>query len=59
MDKEFLTVKEVAETLHIHWQSVLNYIKRGELRAVKLGRGYRIARNDLSTFIEQRKTGVE
>ncbi|USN96470.1 MAG: helix-turn-helix domain-containing protein [Candidatus Nomurabacteria bacterium] len=56
MDTEYLTVEQVANLLQVHWQSVLNYIKRGDLPAMRLGRGYRIARNDLDKFIEQRTT---
>lgn len=56
MDKEYLTVEQVAATLQVHWQSVLNYIKRGELTAVKIGRGYRISRTALEKFIDERTT---
>jgi len=50
-----LTTDQVAELLHVHWQTVLNYIKRGELRAVRLYKGYRIERADLDDFIERKK----
>lgn len=52
----FLTVEQVASKLQIHWQTVLSYIKSGKLRAVKLGRGYRIDPQDLTTFVESIKT---
>ncbi len=55
MDK-FLTVEEVAQKLQVHWQTILSYIKSGKLRAVKLGRGYRIDPVDLYSFIEAMKT---
>jgi len=55
MDK-FLTVEEIATKLQIHWQTVLTYIKSGKLRAVKLGRGYRIDPEDFNCFIEALKT---
>ncbi|AHB42287.1 hypothetical protein RAAC3_TM7C00001G0430 [Candidatus Saccharibacteria bacterium RAAC3_TM7_1] len=48
---KFYTVAEVAEILQVHWQSVLNYIKSGKLKAVKLGKGYRISATSLSKFI--------
>jgi excisionase family DNA binding protein len=51
--KKYLTVEQVAELLHVHWQSVLNYIKRGDLEALKLGRGYRISPAALDDFIAQ------
>lgn len=52
----YFTVEQVASKLQIHWQTVLTYIKSGKLRAVKLGRGYRIDPNDLEKFIESIKT---
>ncbi len=52
----FLTVEQVASKLQIHWQTVLSYIKSGKLRAVKLGRGYRIDPQDLANFVESIKT---
>lgn len=54
--EKYLTVTEVAELLQVHWQSVLNYIKKGELEAVKLGRGYRISEKSIEDFIKKRTT---
>ena len=42
MEKLF-TVEEVSGKLQVHWQTILTYIKTGKLRAVRIGRGYRIA----------------
>jgi excisionase family DNA binding protein len=55
-EQKFLTVQEVADTLQIHWQSVLNYIKSGKLEAVKLGKGYRISRSALEKFVSDNST---
>ena len=56
MNKKFYTVAEVAEILKVHWQSIHNYIKRGELEAVRLGRGYRISEQALNDFIKSKTT---
>lgn len=53
---EFFTVEEVARMLKLHWQTVLTYIKTGKLHAVKMGKGYRITKEDLDKFIEENKT---
>jgi excisionase family DNA binding protein len=53
---KFYTVQEVANNLQLHWQSVLNYIKSGQLEAVKLGKGYRISEVALQKFIDDRST---
>lgn len=52
-NNQFLTVEQVSELLQVHWQTVLNYIKGGKLRAVKLGKGYRISKEELDKFIEE------
>lgn len=54
--KQFHTVEQVASLLQVHWQSVLNYIKRGDLEAIKIGRGYRISPEALDAFLSQRST---
>lgn len=53
---KFYTVQEVADTLQVHWQSVLNYIKGGKLEAIKLGKGYRISEENLKKFIANHST---
>lgn len=55
-NNEFYTVKQVAELLKVHWQTVLNYIKNGKLKAVKLGKGYRISKGALDEFIKDNQT---
>jgi len=55
-NNEFLTVEQVAKLLKIHWQTVLNYIKGGKLKAVKLGKGYRISMAEFSIFIKKNQT---
>lgn len=53
--ERFLTVEEIASKLQVHWQTVLKFIKSGKLKAVKLGRGYRIDPVDLAQFLEELK----
>lgn len=55
-NNDFLTVEQVAKTLQVHWQTILNYIKNGKLKAVKLGKGYRISKEELKRFIKQNQT---
>jgi excisionase family DNA binding protein len=58
-DNTYYTVQEVADLLKLHWQSVLTYIKKGELEALKLGKGYRISQQALDGFIARRTTKGE
>lgn len=52
----FYTVQQVSNLLKVHWQTVLNYIKSGKLKALKLGKGYRINKEDLDKFIKENLT---
>lgn len=55
MRDNLLTIKETATELGIHWQTVRNYIDRGELKAYKIGKLVRISREDLDAFISGSK----
>jgi len=51
--KSFYTVRQVADKLQLHWQTVLDYIRIGKLEAMKLGKGYRIPTESLEKFIQE------
>jgi excisionase family DNA binding protein len=53
---EFLTPEEVADILRINVLTVYGYIQKDNLEAVRLGRNYRISRQDLATFIQSKRT---
>lgn len=55
-DEEFLTVAEIAEILKLNQQTVRNWIGRGELPAVRVGRRVRILRSDFDRLIQQAQT---
>jgi excisionase family DNA binding protein len=55
-EQNYYTVEQVSSLLQVHWQSVLNYIKRGDLEAIRIGRGYRISQQALNTFIANKST---
>jgi excisionase family DNA binding protein len=42
MSEEFLTVAEIAELLKVNQQTVRNWIDRGSLPAVRVGRRVRV-----------------
>ncbi len=51
LDDSFLTVAEVAELLKLNKQTVRNWIDRGSLPALKVGRRVRIRRSDLARVL--------
>jgi excisionase family DNA binding protein len=50
--QNLLTPEQVAEILQIHILTVYHYIRQGKLRAIRLGRSYRVAPEDLELLIE-------
>lgn len=52
MDEQLLTAREAAEILKVKKNTVYDMIKRGDLRAAKLGKQLRIRREDLLSYIE-------
>jgi excisionase family DNA binding protein len=51
---EFLTVAEVAKQLRVSNMTVYRLIKAGELRALRIGRGYRLKEDDVRRYLQQR-----
>jgi excisionase family DNA binding protein len=48
---QYLTVAEVAGTLRVSTMTVYRLIKSGELRAVRVGRSYRLAEDEVDRFL--------
>lgn len=58
--EKLLTVKQVADIMSVDEKTIRNWIQRGDLRAVNIGRlrpEYRIRPTDLDEFISRRQTG--
>jgi excisionase family DNA binding protein len=53
---QYQTVKELAERLKIAEATVRQWIKAGELRAIDIGKGWRIADSDLENFLARHQT---
>jgi len=52
-DDSLLTIREVAKYLHVVQLTVYRMIKRGELPAVKVGRVWRIRRQDVENYLNR------
>ena len=50
MSPELFSVEQVAERLGLHVRTVRNYVRDGRLKAVRIGKQYRIARADLEAL---------
>jgi excisionase family DNA binding protein len=53
---QYQTVKDVADRLKVAEATVRHWIKLGQLRAIDIGKGWRIADADLNTFLQLHQT---
>lgn len=51
MPQDWFTADEVAERLGLHVRTVRGYLRDGRLTAARIGKQYRIAREDLDAFV--------
>jgi len=49
-DSEFLSIDQVAAQLGLHVRTVRRYVRHGRLRAVRIGKQYRVAREALDSL---------
>jgi excisionase family DNA binding protein len=54
-----LTVVEVAALMRVSNMTVYRLIKSGQLAAVRVGKNYRLRRNDIERYLNERAVRVE
>ena len=52
-NSQFLTVGEVARVLRVSNMTVYRLIRAGELRAARVGRGYRIRESEVDAYLDR------
>lgn len=52
----YQTVQELAERLEVAEATVRHWIKSGALRAIDIGKGWRVADTDLAIFLKAHET---
>ncbi len=55
-NKEFYKAEELAELLEVNIMTIYRYIKAGRLKAYKIGREFRIDRNEFQSFLKRVST---
>lgn len=54
--REFYLVEELAEKLRVSKMTIYRYIKVGKLSAHKIGKEFRIGKEEFDNFLEKVKT---
>lgn len=54
--EQYQTVREVAERLKVSEATVRHWVRDGDLRAIDIGKGWRIADSDLEAFLTAHET---
>ncbi|WP_174733201.1 helix-turn-helix domain-containing protein [Mesobacillus harenae] len=57
MEKEIMTVSQVAEYLQLSEMSTYKLVQEGKIPAFKIGRHWRVKKEDITEFIEKLKRG--
>jgi len=50
MEPDLYSIEKVAEMLNLHVKTVRNYVREGRLKAVRIGKQYRISGEDLAAL---------
>ena len=54
--KEFYLAEELAGKLRVNIMTIYRYIKAGKLKAHKIGKEFRIGKNEFNTFLKKVST---
>lgn len=57
--EKLLTPEEVADYLSIAQKTVKDYLRDGKIRGIKIGRAWRVRREDLERFLEDNSTNAK
>mgnify|MGYP001294643995 CR=1 FL=1 len=58
MDKQILTVKQVAEFLQMDERTIYKLAKQGDIPSFKVSNQWRFLKRDIEIWIEQKKSEV-
>lgn len=50
---EIMTLEQLAEYLQVSYQTVYKMVRNGDIRAVKIGRSYRVRKEDVDAYFNK------
>lgn len=56
--EQLLTVEDVCEILQLPKETIRRYLRRGELRGIRIGKHWRIKREELEAFVAERERDI-
>jgi len=59
LERDLVTVSEVAETMRVSNMTVYRLIKSGQLAAIRVGKSYRIREDDVERFLSEQSVKIE
>ena len=59
LERDLLTVSEVAEIMRVSNMTVYRLIKSGQLPAIRVGKSYRIREDDVDRFLSDQSVKVQ
>lgn len=54
-NNDVMTLEQLAEYLHVHYQTARKLVKSGEIPAGRIGRDYKILKIDVIAYVERLK----
>jgi excisionase family DNA binding protein len=57
LNQEIMTITQVAEYLQISEMTTYKLVNEGKIKAFKIGRHWRVKKEDLTEFIDKLKNG--
>ena len=60
MDKlKFMTLQQIADILQLDNMTIYRYVKRGDIKALKFGRKFRVYEKDFLAFLEKARVSAK
>ena len=55
-ENDFYTARELADKLRVNIMTIYRYIKAGKLKAYKIGKEFRISKEEFNKFLDKTET---